>query len=175
MAPSYSAANDKVLEQVAGTQSLILPGALQQMAANGTIADYTLVDLRANPDGQLVGIEKTLQIPFGELLDSPNLKKMRKAGNLLLIADDESVSQMAVALLTAKGINQSRAIANGCSLTAGTPESKLALPAQSAHGEKARWDYGRFFKSEGGTAGSSPAGPAAVPQGVKVVKAAGGC
>lgn len=175
MAPSYSAANDKVLEQVTGTQTLILPGELQQMAENGSLADYTLVDLRTNPDGQLPGIEKTIQIPFGELLEAPNLKKMKKAGVLLLIADDESVSQMAVALLTSKGINHSRAISNGYSQAAGNSDKKLALPAQSAHGEKARWDYGRFFKSEGGTTGSTPAGPAAVPQGVKVVKAAGGC
>ncbi len=174
MAPSYSLTNEAVLEQTAHENILIKPQQLKTMQADQSLKAFTLLDL----SGKLKSKDAfgaVLSVPFAELLDSDQLKAIKKADQLLVVGDKESEALMAVQLLMAKGVANITALANDAAYTDQVLEQELQADFYNAHAEKARFDYGRFFKGQASGNKKANANQSEVPGAVKVVAAAGGC
>ncbi|MDN5350121.1 MAG: hypothetical protein PWQ54_1517 [Bacteroidales bacterium] len=173
LAPSYNLTNEAVLEQTAHENILIKPQQLKSMQADQSLKTFTLLDL----SGKLKNKDtfgSVLTVPFADLLDSDQLKVIKKAEQLLVVGDKESEAVMAVQLLMAKGVTNITALANGVAFTDQLLEQELQAEFYDAHAEKARFDYGRFLKATG-NGQQKAAKQAEVPGAVKVVAAAGGC
>jgi len=173
LAPSYSLTNKAVLEQTTNENVLVKPQQLKAMQADQSLKTFTLLDL----SGKLKSKEafgSVLTVPFAELLDSDQLKAIKKSDQLLVVGDKESEALMAVQLLMAKGVTNIAALANDAFITDQVLEQELQAEFYDAHAEKARFDYGRFLKATG-NGQQKAAKQAEVPGAVKVVAAAGGC
>lgn len=174
MSPDYSATTEQVKQKASSEEILLLPAEIKTMSDDGSLANSTLIDLGAEP---LLG--KSLQgnilhIPFANLLDKTNLKSLKKAERIILFAGDESQAMMAAQLLYSCGIENVYAVSNNIDFITGNVIKSFNPSVTESHGEKARFDYTRYFKSEQSPSSkSSTAGT--LPGGVKVVKAAGGC
>ncbi len=173
LAPSYSLTNKAVLEQTSQETILVKPQQLKAMQADQSLKAFTLLDL----SGKLTNTEafgSVLTVPFAELLDSDQLKAIKKSDQLLVVGDKESEALMAVQLLLAKGVTNIAALANDAVFTDKVLEQELQAEFYDAHAEKARFDFGRFLKATG-NGQQKEAKQAEVPGAVKVVAAAGGC
>lgn len=173
LAPSYSLTNEAVLEQTANENNLIKPQHLKAMQADQSLKAFTLLDL----SGKLKSKDAfgaVLTVPFADLLDSDQLKTIKKADQLLVVGDKESEALMAVQLLMAKGVTNITALANDAAFTDQVLGQELQAEFYDAHAEKARFDYGRFLKATG-NGQQKAAKQTEVPGAVKVVAAAGGC
>lgn len=173
LAPSYTMTNEAVLEQTTQENVLVKPQQLKAMQADQSLKSVTLLDLSGKLKSKDVfGV--VLTVPFADLLDTDQLKAIKKADQLLVVGDKESEALMAVQLLMAKGITNIAALANDAAFTDQVLEQELQAEFYDAHAEKARFDYGRFLKATGNGQQKS-AKQAEVPGAVKVVAAAGGC
>jgi hypothetical protein len=173
LAPSYSLTNKAVLEQTTNENVLVKPQQLKAMQADQSLKAFTLLDL----SGKLKSKDAfgaVLIVPFADLLDSDQLKAIKKSDQLLVVGDKESEALMAVQLLMAKGITNIAALANDAVFTDQVLEQELQAEFYDAHAEKARFDFGRFLKATG-NGQQKAAKQAEVPGAVKVVAAAGGC
>ena len=173
LAPSYSLTNKAVLEQTANENNLIKPQHLKAMQADQSLKAFTLLDL----SGKLKSKDAfgaVLTVPFADLLDSDQLKAIKKSDQLLVVGDKESEALMAVQLLMAKGVTNITALANDAAFTDQVLGQELQAEFYDAHAEKARFDYGRFLKATG-NGQQKAAKQTEVPGAVKVVAAAGGC
>ena len=173
LAPSYSLTNEAVLEQTANENNLIKPQHLKAMQADQSLKAFTLLDL----SGKLKSKDAfgaVLTVPFADLLDSDQLKAIKKSDQLLVVGDKESEALMAVQLLMAKGVTNITALANDAAFTDQVLGQELQAEFYDAHAEKARFDYGRFLKATG-NGQQKAAKQTEVPGAVKVVAAAGGC
>ncbi len=173
LAPSYSLTNEAVLEQTAHENILIKPQQLKAMQTDHSLKAFTLLDLSGNLKSK-DAFGSVLTVPFANLLDSDQLKAIKKADQLLVVGDKESEALMAVQLLMAKGVTNITALANDAAFADQVLEQELQAEFYNAHAEKARFDYGRFLKATG-NGQQKAAKQAEVPGAVKVVAAAGGC
>jgi hypothetical protein len=175
-APSYTLSSDEVQQVISEKGKMILPEELKSMMDDGTIKQYTLVKLGENTDNGISGFGKTIRIPLADLLDHDNLQLLKNEQSLILIADFESESMMAMHLLTAKGFKNIRAVSNNLAFFKSSIQNNYKPGFAASHTEKARWDYARFFRSEstGGMPKTGSPGPQ-IPGAPKVIKAGGGC
>ncbi len=174
MAPAYSLTNEAVLEQTAHEKVLVKPQQLKAMQADQSLKDFTLLDLSGTLKSK-DAFGAVLTVPFADLLDSDQLKVIKKADQLLVVGAKESEAMMAVQLLMAKGVNNITALANDAAFTDQVLEQELQADFYNAHAEKARFDYGRFFKGQASGNKKANTNQSVVPGAVKVVAAAGGC
>lgn len=174
MAPEYSLTNEQVQQQMLSEEVLVLPVALKQMNDNGSLAGYTLVDLGDTPTLSISGGAEVLYIPFQSLLEKQNLRLLKKSDKLLLFGTEESQAMMAGQLLLSKGVKNLKVATNSISFNNDLVSKTFDPRKAETQTEKARFDYSRYFKGEPSGAKSATA-PGSIPQGVKVVKAAGGC
>jgi len=175
-APSYTLSSDEVQRVLSAEGSMVLPEELKSMMDDGTLKQYTLVELGENADNGISGFGKTIHIPLAGLLDHENLDLLKNEHKLMLIADFESESMLAMNLLTAKGIKNIRVVSNNLAFFKSSVQQNYKSGFAASHTEKARWDYARFFRNE--STGSAPKAGSAAPQipgGPKVIKAGGGC
>ena len=175
-APSYTLSSDEVQQVLSAEGSMVLPEELKSMMDDGTLEQYTLVELGDNADNGISGFGKTIHIPLAGLLDHENLDLLKKEHKLMLIADFESESMMAMNLLTAKGLRNIRVVSNNLAFFKSSVQQNYKSGFAASHTEKARWDYTRFFRNE--STGSAPKAGSTAPQipgGPKVIKAGGGC
>ena len=174
MAPNYALTNKQVQQQMLDETVLVLPVELKQMHTDGSLAKYTLVDLGITPSLSISGASNIVHIPFESLLDKKNLKLLKKAENVLLFGTEESQAMMAGQLLAAKGVSEVKVASNNIAFNTEWIAGNFDPQKAELNSEKARFDYNRFFKGASIGAKSAPA-TGSIPQGVKVVKAAGGC
>lgn len=174
-APSYAFTGKEVASQINNGQALVLPWQLKGMAEKDELKNYTLVVLleSQNTEAGLFKNQKT--IAFDQILDKDKLNFFKKNQPVMITAGTESQALMAVHLIRSKGIINVYAIANDVAMNVRHNFSNFK-PAQSdMHSEKAAFDYGRFFKSEG-SPGAKQSTKHEIPQGgVTVVKTQGGC
>lgn len=174
MAPAYSLTNEAVLEQTAHEKVLVKPQQLKAMQADQSLKDFTLLDLSGSLKSK-DAFGAVLKVPFAALLDSDQLKAIKKADKLLVVGAKESEAVMAVQLLMAKGVNNITALANDAAFTDQVLGQELQADFYNAQAEKARFDYGRFFKGQASGNKKANANQSVVPGAVKVVAASGGC
>ena len=174
MAPEYSLTNEQVQQQMLSEEVMVLPVTLKQMNDNGSLAGYTLVDLGESPTLSISGGAEVLHIPFQSLLEKQNIKLLKKSDKLLLFGTEESQAMMAGQLLLSKGVKNLKVATNSISFNNEIVKKTFDPRKAETQTEKARFDYNRYFKGEPSRAKSASA-PGSIPQGVKVVKAAGGC
>lgn len=174
MAPDYSATTEQVKQMANSDEILLLPAEIKTMSEDGSLASSTLIDLGDEPllGNSLQG--NILHIPFASLLDKTNLKSLKKAERIILFAGDESQAMMAAQLLYSCGIENVYAVSNNVDFITRNVIKGFNPSVMESHGEKARFDYARYFKSDQSPATKSSAA-GSLPGGVKVVKAAGGC
>lgn len=174
MAPNYALTNKQVQQQMLDETMVVLPVDLKQMHNDGSLAQYTLLDIGETPSLSIPGAINIVHIPFKSLLEKKNLNQLKKAKSVLVFGFEESQAMMAGQLLAAKGVGGVKVAANNIAFNTewmtGTFDPKKA----ELNSEKARFDYNRFFKGASSDAKSAPAA-GSIPQGIKVVKAAGGC
>ena len=173
MAPNYTLTNKQVQQQMLDETMLVLPVELKQMHNDGILARYTLVDLGETPSLSIPGAINIVHIPFKNLLEKKNLKQLKKADNLLLFGFEESQAMMAGQLLASKGVSEVKVASNNIAFNTEWIAGSFDPRKAELNSEKARFDYNRFFKGASIGAKSAPA-PSGIPQGVKVVKTAGG-
>lgn len=174
MAPNYAASNQEVKQQMMDESMLILPARLKQMQQDGSLNGYTLVDLGETPSLKISNAGNILHIPYKMLLEKKNLKQLKKAEKIILFGSEESQAMMAGQLLVAMGIRQIEVASNSIAFNDEWVNGKFDPQKAELNNEKARFDFSRYFKGAAGSAKSTPS-PAGIPQGVKVVKASGGC
>lgn len=174
IAPDYSLTNEQVQQQMLSEDVLVLPVDLKQMKSDGSLSEYTLVDIGDAPTLNISGSAEILHIPFKSLLEKKNLSLLKKSEKILLFGTEESQAMMAGQLLLSKGVKNLKVASNSISYNDESVLKAFDPRKAETHTEKARFDYNRYFKGEPSGAKSSSA-PGSIPQGVKVVKAAGGC
>lgn len=173
MSPAYSLTNEAVLQKTANEQVLILPQQLKAMQLQENSKEYALLDLSGSLQNK-ADFGSYLSIPFAEILNSENLKKIKKTDKLLVVAATESEAMMAAQLLISKGVANVSVLSNTVSFTDRILTEEMDATLFDAQAEKARYDYGRFLKNQSsGAKKASKQGE--IPGGVKVVAAAGGC
>lgn len=172
-APAYSLTNEAVLQKTANEQVLILPQQLKTIQLQENLKEYALLDLSGSLQNK-ADFGSYLSIPFAEILNSKNLKSIKKSDKLLVVAATESEAVMAAQLLISKGVVDVSALSNNASFTDRVLTQEMDAALFDAHTEKARYDYGRFLKSQSSGA-KNAANQSKIPGGVKVVAAAGGC
>ncbi|MDY0077209.1 MAG: hypothetical protein RBR87_08020 [Bacteroidales bacterium] len=172
-APAYSLTNEAVLQKTSNDEILIKPQQLKTMQLQKNLKEYTLLDLSSSLQNK-ADFGSYLGIPFAGILDSKNLKSIKKTDKLLVVAATESEAAMAAQLLISKGIANVSVLSNNASFTDRVLTQEMDAAFFDAHAEKARYDYGRFLKNQ--SSGAKKASKQAeIPGGVKVVAAAGGC
>lgn len=174
MAPNYALTNKQVQQQMLDKTMMVLPVELKQMHNDGSLAGYTLVDLGETPSLAITGASNIVHIPFRVLLEKESLKLLKKSENILLFGPEESQAMMAGQLLASKGFGRVKVASNNIAFNTKWIEESFDPQKAESNSEKARFDYNRFFKGASGEAKSASA-PSGIPQGIKVVKAAGGC
>ncbi|GAB1419394.1 hypothetical protein MASR2M12_21590 [Bacteroidales bacterium] len=165
LAPSYALPNEKVLTRITDSQTLVLPGELITAAPES----YTALILSDKPKASAFPSAKKIVIPFAKLLDKKNLKSIPTEGMVFIFGENESQALMALELLTAKGFDNLRAVANDLRTNQTVLTNGIEPKAAFRKGEKAVYDYSRFFKTN-----NAKAQPAAQPETV-TIKAKGGC
>lgn len=172
-APAYSLTNEAVLQKTSNDETLIKPQQLKTMQLQGNLKEYALLDLSGSLQNK-ADFGSYLSIPFAEILDSKNLKSIKKSEKLLVVATTESEAVLAVQLLISKGVANVSLLSNNADFTDIVLTQEMDAAFFDAHTEKARYDYGRFLKNQSSGA-KKAAKQAEIPGGVKVVAAAGGC
>jgi len=172
-APAYSLTNEAVLQKTSNDETLIKPQQLKTMQLQGNLKEYALLDLSGSLQNK-ADFGSYLSIPFAEILDSKNLKSIKKSEKLLVVATTESEAVLAVQLLISKGVANVSLLSNNADFTDLVLTQEMDAAFFDAHTEKARYDYGRFLKNQSSGA-KKAAKQAEIPGGVKVVAAAGGC
>ncbi|MCK9452261.1 MAG: hypothetical protein M0Q90_11275 [Bacteroidales bacterium] len=172
-APAYSHTNKDVLQKTSNDETLIKPQQLKTMQLQGNLKKYALLDLSGSLQNK-AEFGSYLSIPFGEILETKNLKSIKRSDKLLVVAATESEAVMAAQLLISKGVSQIGILAKDTDFTDRVLTQEMDAAFFDAQAEKARYDYGRFLKNQ--SSGAKKASKQAeIPGGVKVVAAAGGC
>lgn len=119
-------------------------------AITGQTDKYLLIDLRTKAEFEAGHIPGAANIPFDELLDSRNIRTLRKSGEKtpVLYAGAEARAQTARLLLLAKGLNSDIRVMGGNYNTAVEYALETFKPAFAAYkDEKARFDYRRYMQA----------------------------
>jgi len=176
ISPSYSLSNDQVHLRMNDSALLVMPRQLKDMMDNGSLGQYTLIDLREIKQKPLAGIDNYLHIPFETLPEKLDDKGMETDTWLLLAGETESQAMIAANLLVSKGFNHVKVMANDAAFFENHIQTNYHARFASKHGEKAAFDYSRFFRntSSGKVRSSSPM-PTVPGSDIQVVKGAGGC
>ena len=173
MSPSYKLTNEKVLETVQSTSKLLLPVELQHIMKSEAKQTSAIFLMEEKPLS-FTHFDQQLFIPFNEILSGKQLKKINKGNEILLFGETESQAMMALQLLVSQGFKQVKAVSNNFDFNQKMLSSGLEAKTAFMKGEKADFDYTRFFKTSGGT--GKPEAPASkIPEATEVVKTAGGC
>ncbi len=165
MAPSYRVSNDAVLQKITGPQALVLPNQLAGLAGE----NYTALIITGKIEQADLPFTHKLIIPFAELLDKKKLKLLPKDHEVLIFGETEAQALLAMQLLTAKGFDNLRAVANDLETNRQFFVKGINPNNAFRKNEKADYDYARFFKTNKGAA------PAADQPTTVTIKAKGGC
>lgn len=176
MSPSYSLANEQVHMRMNDSTLLMMPQQLKEMMDDGSLEQYTLIDLREISQNPLAGTGSYLHLPFSTLPGSADENGMEANTWLLLAGETESQAMIAANLLVSKGFKHVKVMANDAAFFENHIQTNYHARFASKHGEKAAFDYSRFFRntSSGKVRSSSPM-PTVPGSDIQVVKGAGGC
>lgn len=176
ISPSYSLSNDQVHLRMNDSALLVMPQQLKDMMDNGSLGQYTLIDLREIKQKPLGGIDSYLHIPFESLPERLDDKGMETDTWLLLAGETESQAMMGANLLISKGFKHVKVIANDAAFFDNHIREDYHSRFASKHGEKAAFDYSRFFRNaSSGKERSSTPKPTIPGSDMQVIKGAGGC
>lgn len=173
-APEYSYSVRDMHSLTLSADALLLPDELNEKIQNGTITNYTVIDLRETPGEKLPIPTKVHEIPFGELLNKNSLKKISPSDSLILIADKESVALMARHILISKAYPNTTAAANDAVFIIHNVLNGYHPRYAKKHSSKAGFDYKRFMKAQVGA--KNPSSSSIIPSAPDgQVKGPGGC
>jgi hypothetical protein len=174
-APAYTISIDQTHNSMISPRALMLPDELHEKIVNGTIMNYTLIDLRENFTEKIPVDSKIIEIPFNKLHDKSELKKLSVNDSMLLIADKESVALMAMQILISNGFPNTVAAANDADFIIQNVFSNYHPRYAKKHSAKAGFDYNRFMKSTGAPKKLQPT-PSLIPTTPDAtLKSPGGC
>ena len=146
---NYGRANQQVVKLLEGEDHIFDYFQLHRIITEQT-GDYILIDLRTEDEFEMGHLPGAINLAFGDLLDSRNLRMLRRLNEQtpVLYADTEARAQSARMLLLSKGLEPRVKVMGGNYATA----VKFALdtfnPAFAAYkDEKARFDYRRFMQT----------------------------
>ncbi len=145
---NYGRSNDEVVRLLYTHEYMFdyyeLRNAISQQAGN-----FLFIDLRTEAEYDAGHIPGAINIPFDQLLESRNIKTVKRSGDQMpvLYAGSESKAQTARLLLLAKGMDAGIRVMGGNYKTAVEFAIEDFKPAFAAYkDEKARFDYRRFMR-----------------------------
>lgn len=145
---NYGRSNQEVIKMLDATQYMFNYHELHA-AVTGQTDKYLLIDLRTEAEFEAGHIPGAVNIPFDELLESRNLRTLRRSADKtpVLYAGTEARAQTARMLLLAKGLKTDIRVMGGNYDTAVEYAIETFKPAFAAYkDEKARFDYRRFMQ-----------------------------
>ncbi len=146
MAPNYKLSNEQWHERATSDQHWILPYQLAEMLADNRLENQLLVDLRKTEAFEEGSFPGAINIPFEQLLEPISLKKLKAAESVILFDGQEEKTAAAGLLLQSQGVDGIKLLANDYQYLKANLLDTYKAAAAFNRSEKARFDYGRFFK-----------------------------
>lgn len=146
---NYGRSNQEVVKMLDATEYMFNYHELHA-SITGQTDKYLLVDLRTETEFEAGHIPGAVNIPFSQLLESPNIRTMRRSNEKtpVLYAGSEARAQTARMLLLTKGLKTDIRVMGGNYDTAVEYAIENFKPAFAAYkDEKARFDYRRFMQA----------------------------
>lgn len=146
---NYGRSNQEVAKMLDVTEYMFNYHELHA-AITGQADNYLLIDLRTEAEFEAGHIPGAINIPFDKLLDSQNIRIIKRSREKtpVLYAGSESRAQTARMLLLAKGLQMNIRVMGGNYDTAVKYVLETFQPAFAAYkDEKARFDYRRFMQA----------------------------
>lgn len=174
VAPNYKLNNEQLHARATSNQRWVLPYQLAEMIAANRLEDQLLVDLRdaeAFAEGSLPG---AINIPFDRLLESKSMKKLKSARSVVLFAGQEEKTAVAGLLLQSQGIERLKMLSANYAYLKSHVWDTYQPAAAFSHSEKARFDYGRFFRQAPGQQQQNTKSVPKITE-VEMVNVDGGC
>jgi rhodanese-related sulfurtransferase len=144
---NYGRSNSEVVKMLDATEYIFN---YQELHATLNSNEYLLIDLRTEEEFNAGHIPGAINIPFDQLLDSRNIRTIRRSHEKtpVLYAGTEARAQTARMLLLAKGLKTDIRVMGGNYDTAVKYVLETFQPAFAAYkDEKARFDYRRFMQA----------------------------
>ena len=144
---NYGRSNHEVVKMLDATEYIFN---YQELHAALNSNEFLLIDLRTEEEFNAGHIPGAINIPFDQLLDSRNIRTIRRSNKKapVLYAGKEARAQTARMLLLAKGLKTDIRVMGGNYDTAVKYVLETFQPAFAAYkDEKARFDYRRFMQA----------------------------
>lgn len=173
----YKTPNVVVLQQTLNEDYLLNYGQLHQIFQDQKQNDWLFVDLRSADQYAAGHLPGAVHIPFAEILQGKQLKKIRKGQSrqVVLYSDDESGAQSARMLLSAMGIHNLRVLAGNYELARQHVLESFDPAWAFYKDDKARFDYRRFMQSAAPSSRPNAGSPIIPEVRTPIAAAAGGC
>lgn len=173
-APAYRTSNSDLLAKTVEEDRWVLPHHLYEIIQSGQIENFLFVDLRTTGDYSQGSLQGAVNVPFENLLDRKSGKKLKSDKPLILFSGSESLTSVAGMMLHAKGYDRVFTLSNDYQFVKENVLEKYAPSAAMSKGEKARFDFNRYFKTNPNAQDvTSKPQPKIIE--TEVIQAAGGC
>jgi rhodanese-related sulfurtransferase len=175
LAPNYAQKNEMVLSALTDDSQKVLPWQLEELINSGGFSGFLLVDLRSSSEFNHGTLPGAVNVPLANLMEKKNLNIFRKSKKpVLLFSGDESEAAAASFLLLSHGLENVRIIANDYRFVKEKVMEGFSPAAAFNHGENARYDFNRYFRTGGGKDPQSSEKKPVIPK-TEVIQAQGGC
>jgi rhodanese-related sulfurtransferase len=173
-APAYRASNNDLLAKTVEEDRWVLPHHLYGIIQSGQMEKFLFVDLRTTGEYSQGSLPGAVNVPFENLLDRKPGKKLKSDKPLILFSGSESLTSVAGMMLHAKGYGRVFTLANDYQFVTENVLDNYAPSAAMSKGEKARFDFNRYFKTNPNAQDATSKPQPKIIE-TEVIQAAGGC